>query len=312
MFACSPFGPAGEFAASRHGVLTRSQAASFGLSSTVVARLVRDGLVLEPAPGVLVAAGSPRTWEQRLYVATLASKGAGAAGFRSAAALHRLDGFCPGPVELVLPSARKIELPGLVMRRRDLEPTDLTIVGVIPTTTVARTLVDLSGIVRGPALTVALDSAWRQGVSLTWIAETAQRVASPGRPGPRRLLGLVERAMSHRSPTESALEVAVERALGNLPGLVRQHEVRRADGSFVARVDFAIPALKIAIEAHSRRHHFGVVGESSDADREAALQGDGWIVRFITAAQARDPGRLRFQIDALITSRRSTSASGPR
>ncbi|MFZ4811947.1 MAG: hypothetical protein ACOYL9_11435, partial [Ilumatobacteraceae bacterium] len=114
---------------------------------------------------------------------------------------------------------------------------------------------------------------------------------------------LVELAREHRGATDSALEVNVERALAGIPGLVRQHVVRRADGSFVARVDFAIPALKIAIEAHSRRHHFGVGAESADAAREAALQAEGWIVRFVTSAQTREPRTLRRSIEALVVAR---------
>lgn len=303
MFACSPFGPAGEFAASRHGALTRSQAASFGLSHKVIARLLRDGLIVEPVPGVLVAAGAPATWHQRLYVATLASSGAGVAGFRSAAALHHLDGFAPGPLELIVPTARRIAFPDLVVRRRSLDPSDITTVDVIRTTNIARTLVDLAGVVNEKALRIAFDAAWRSGASLTWIGSTAERLTSTGRSGPRAVLELVERARQHRTATDSALEVTVERALAGIPGLVRQHVVRRHDGSFVARVDFAIPALRIAIEAHSRRHHFGITTESADADRETALQAEGWIVRYVTAAQARDPHALRRSVEALVAAR---------
>jgi very-short-patch-repair endonuclease len=91
----------------------------------------------------------------------------------------------------------------------------------------------------------------------------------------------------------------VERALDGLPGLVRQHSVHGGDGRFIARVDFAIPHLKIAIEAHSRRFHFGNDMENSDATREATLQADGWIVRYVTHTQAANPAALRASVQAL-------------
>jgi hypothetical protein len=130
---------------------------------------------------------------------------------------------------------------------------------------------DLGSVDSETMLRQAFDWAWRRGVSLRWLAETARRLDTNRRPGPRRVLTLVDEASRVRRPTESALEVGVEQALGSIAGLVRQFVVRRRDGSFVARVDFAIPHLRIAIEAHSRRFHFGLDVEESDAAREASL-----------------------------------------
>ena len=119
-------------------------------------------------------------------------------------------------------------------------------------------------------------------------------------------------AERHERPTESALEVHVERTIAKLPGVVRQYDVTAADGRFVARVDFAVPALKIAIEAHSRRHHFGVAADAADADREAALHAEGWIVRFVTDAQRRRPGRLLESLMALVAARSAEIGGGGR
>jgi very-short-patch-repair endonuclease len=308
MVASRAFGPVGELAAARHGALTRSQAAHIGFSPKVITRLLRDQVLLEPVPGVLVVAGAPATWRQRLYVATLASRGAGCGGFASAAALGRLDGYPPGPLALIVPTSRHIALPDLVVRRRILRPDEIDEVDGIPCTNIARTLCDIASIDRPQRVRMAFDSAWRQGASLTWIERTASALLGPRTPGPRLVLALAEQARSQGRPTESVLEVAVERALGSLRGLVRQYEVRRADGSFVARVDFAIPALKIAIEAHSRRHHFGTAADVHDADREAALHAEGWIVRFVTDAQRRNPRLLRSSIEQLVRARHAQVA----
>lgn len=308
MVACSPFGPAGELAASCHGALTRSQAADHGLSATVVRRLLRNRVLTEPAPGVLVVVGSPPTWRQRMYVATLASNAAGAAGFRSAAALHRMDGYEPGPLELLVPGTRHVALAGLVMHRGPFDATDLIEIEGIRCTSIARTLCDLGAVDERARVKAALEWAWRTEVSLRWIRSTAVRLDLPQRPGPRPLLSLLDEAEAHSRPTESALEARLDDVLATEPGVVRQFVVTRADGSFVARVDFAIPALKIAIEAHSRRHHFGPGAEESDARREAELHADGWIVRFVTDAQRRHPEQVRDSLRRLVAARLRTAA----
>jgi hypothetical protein len=303
MTACRAFGPASEFAASRHGAFTRSQAATIGITHHVIRRLIRDGHLREPVPGVLVVAGAPATWHQRLEVATLASNAAGVAAARSAAGLFGMDEYGPGPLELLVPTARRIDLPSLVVRRGPMPASDLVVVDGIRATTVARTLCDLGNVDPIERVTAAFEWAWRNGVSLRWIEQTAEGLVAPNRPGPRMLLGLVARARHHRAPTGSTLEIEVERVVGTLPGVVRQHDVCRADGSFIGRVDFAIPPLKIAIEGHSRRFHFGVDREISDAEREAEMQAEGWIVRFITKAEACRPADLGASLRGLVAAR---------
>jgi hypothetical protein len=306
MVACSLFGPGGEFAASRHGALTRSQAATFGLTNKVIRRLLSNGVFDEPVPGVLVAVGSPASWHQQLYVATLASKAAGVASARSAAALHRAEGYSPGPLELLVSGHRHIDVPGLVMRQGPFHEEDLVEVDGIHCTGVARTLCDLASIDPAERVNLAFEWAWRTGSSLTWIEHTAARLDRSRRRGPRLVLALVEEARKHERPTASALEANVEAVITSLPGLVRQYSITDADGRFIARVDFAIPDLKIAIEAHSRERHFGVAASASDDDREIALQGEGWIVRFVTEAHRRRPDALRASLLALVAARVAT------
>jgi very-short-patch-repair endonuclease len=306
MVACAPWGAAGEFAASRHGALTRSQAADNGVSSKVVQRLLRDQVLTEPAPGVLVVVGSTPTWSQRLYVATLASRGSGVGGFRSAAALSGLDAYSPGPLELLLPSKRRIALPNVVHHYGPMgeeHANDFTTVDGIRCTGVARTLCDLGSVDPIDRVSTAFEWAWRNGYSLTWMRQTAQRLHRPGQRGTGMLLRLLDGTQSKTAPTESALETFLERAIDGIPGIVRQYSIFDHDGRFVARVDFAIPELRIAIEAHSRRFHFGPDRVESDAARETDLQSQGWIVRYVTKAQARDRRALRSSLMALARAR---------
>ena len=138
-----------------------------------------------------------------------------------------------------------------------------------------------------------------------WLRQTAERLHRPGQRGTGVLLSLLDEAANHAAPTESALETFVEHTLDGIPGLVRQHDIFDANGRFVARVDFAIPDLRIAIEAHSRKYHFGPDHEDADAAREASVQAEGWIVRYVTKHQAHNRSELRSSVLALIEVRRA-------
>lgn len=274
----------------------------------MVRRLLRDRVLTEPVPGVLVVVGSVATWSQQLYVATLASNETGFAGFRSSAALHRLDGYDRGPLDLLLPSKRRIVLPNLVCHYGPMGPEhslDFTEVDGIRCTGIARTLCDLGSVDSKARVAMAFESAWRNGHSLTWMRQTAERLHRPGQRGTGVLLGLLDGAERRPTPTESALEVIVEQALVGIPGIVRQFSIFDRRGRFVARADFAIPVLKIAIEAHSRRFHFGPERQDHDSTREALLQAEGWIVRYVSRAQARNRRALHGSLLALVNARRA-------
>lgn len=305
MTATRPFGPVGEFAASRHGVLSRSQAARLGYSPKVLRRFVAQGMLDEPVPGVYVVRGAPPTWRQRLLVATLGSNAATVAAGRASAALHRLDSFEPGPIELLAADHRRPPFSEAIVRCGPFHEDDLCEVDGIHCTTVERTLCDLAGVVSERRLRLAFDSAWRRGMSLDRLEAVATRLASPHRRGPGVVLALIGQARDAGSPTESPLEVELDGLIGDLPGLVRQLEIVRDDGSFVARPDFAFPDCKVAIEAHSRRFHFGLEATEDDADRELRLIEEGWIVRYITRRQMRRPHLVRASIERLVAARRA-------
>jgi len=304
MITSTPWGAVGEFAASRHGAFTRKQAATKDITCKVIARWKRDGFVTEPHPGVLVIAGSPNTWRQRLKVATLASNEAGVAGFLASAALHGADGFGPGPLQLLVPNWRRGFAADVVQHIGPFQLADITDVDGIRTTGIARTLCDIAGVCTPEATRIAFEWAWRSGHSLTWIRQTADRLDHPGRKGPRAILRLLDDAAAISRPTESALEARLELALGDLPGLVRQYEVRDENGLFIARTDFAIPDVKLAIEAHSRRYHFGQSAQDSDELRELAMQSVGWKVMYFGAKRLSGSGSPRADVLTVANRRR--------
>ncbi len=90
------------------------------------------------------------------------------------------------------------------------------------------------------------------------------------------------------SPPETRLRLLMHR--GGLPPPSAQYRVFDAEG-FVARVDFAFPELKLAIEYDGAWH--GQPGQlARDRRRLNRLAAAGWRVFFVTAADMHAPAEL--------------------
>jgi len=284
-----------ELAAAQHGVVTRAQAATHHLDARRIATMLRQGLLHEPRPGVLVVRGSPHTWQQELTVATLAFRAA--AAHRSAARLHRLEPFVDSDaIEVLVAQGRQRHDVAVAVRRaRELDPGDVVVVDGIRTTSIARTLCDLGAVASDDAVEQALDDALRRGTSLRWITETHQRLARPG-PSGSGALGRVL-ALPDRQGTvpDSWRERVTERLLRHpeLAGLVRQHRVQLGPGGRVARLDLALVDARLGLEFHSDQWHFGPRAGRSDRRRDVALARLGWEVMYLDSSDHRSPAGAR-------------------
>jgi hypothetical protein len=272
-------------------VLTRRQAAHLGIHRNQLGRLLAAGVLSEPVPGVLVMAAVAPSWEQRLTVAHCAGGDHAMASHRSAARLHRLDGFREMNV-IELTATRRLKVDSAVCHiTTALDPSDLMVIDGIRCTGLARTLTDLGAVVPVDLVERALDDARRRDVSLRWISETARRLLAPGRGGPSTLLGLLDGIDGATTLRGSWFEKVVELMLVDprIPELVRQFEVRNPDGHLVARPDLAVPDIRLAIEAHSREFHFGRAAECRDEDRDHALASVGWDTLYLGHRSTRRP-----------------------
>jgi very-short-patch-repair endonuclease len=101
------------------------------------------------------------------------------------------------------------------------------------------------------------------------------------------------------SPRETRLRLLLHRSA--LPSPVPQHTVRNGR-RFVARVDFAWPELRLALEYDGVWH--GEPGQfGRDRHRLNQLTDVGWMVIFVTAADLRRPDRLLARIERALASR---------
>jgi very-short-patch-repair endonuclease len=266
----------------QHGVVTREQLRQAGLSDKQIHRRCVNGDFARVHPGTFVACASAPTWESCLTAAVLSIEGA-AAGMRSAARLHRLDGFTSGAVE-VIKFGQGVRRDGVIIHRTDHLPrSHRTTVRGIATTTVARTLLDLGAVVSRDALELGVESAIRMGLaSHAHLERQLDRSRGHGRRD-RSVLQHVLNLRKGLKPTESVFETKLFQVLrrGGLPLPQRQIPVYE-DGVFLARPDFLYPETRVAIEAVSRKHHLAPAYEVRDVDRRRRLIGAGYTVIEVT------------------------------
>jgi len=302
-----------ELAASQHGAFTRRQAAANGFSRSRVATAVRNGWLVERPPGMLAVAGHPDTWDQRLTLATLAGGGHGVASHRSAARLHGLDGFDRDThVEVTVANCHRLRLPddiGATIHHVDrLEPDlDVVVLRGIPATGLARTLADLGSVCSAADGRRALTDARRRGSSIPWIRQTALRCHRRGQAGTGRLLRLLDAIPHEGGVPESWFEELLAECLADpeIPPVVAQYRILDRRGAFVARVDLAIPSVRLGIEAHSRRFHFGPDAGPLDEQRDLAAAAVGWELLYLGWHAAKRPTEVRAIIRRVVEARKS-------
>jgi very-short-patch-repair endonuclease len=275
----------------------------FGISDDAVRRATRAGKLVVVHPGVLRFGAAPESWLQAVTAASLWGGNGTWISHRAAGAIWALEGVPPGWVELT--TVRNLRTParGVVVHRvKHMPPCDVTTRGIVPLTNVARTLIDLCGVVSADGVEAALDHSLRSG--LTSLARLTQRLGElggKGRPGSGIIRQLLAERRGH-APTESIVEArlsSVLRAAG-LPTPTRQLVIGDED-RFVARVDFAYPEARVIIEVDGYRYHSGRSAWQRDIERNNALLGLGWSVLHVTWEQIhRRPERVVSQLRALL------------
>ncbi|MEZ5218851.1 MAG: hypothetical protein R2715_20230 [Ilumatobacteraceae bacterium] len=97
------------------------------------------------------------------------------------------------------------------------------------------------------------------------------------------------------------------------PGeLVEEFELHDAGGRFVARFDAALPAVKVALEAHSRAHHLGARLETHDETREAAVTELGWLIEYVSWRQVTQrPDEFHAHLRRVVAQRREQLGLDP-
>lgn len=265
-------------AATQFGLLTRQQALDAGFSRAAIQRRLSHGRWLRIEHGVYVVHGAPISWNVKVLAACLST--GGIASHRTAAVLHGVAGFRPGRPEITIPRrTRGMSVQARVHQSRDLHLTTPTWRDGIPVTDTARLAVDLGSVVPFERYELAMDDMIGAKL-LTWdqALDSVIRHGKRGRNGVGSLRALLRERYGDEV-SESALERAFERMLRHtgLAAPMPQYNISDELG-FIARVDFAYPEQRIAIELDSKKHHLHARAFEDDPRKRNRLKLAGWLV----------------------------------
>jgi very-short-patch-repair endonuclease len=279
-----------------HGVVTRQELLADGLGRGAIAHRLRNGRLFPKYDGVY-AVGRPDLTvlgERRAIV--LACGDGAVLSHRSAGAAWGLRAGGGTTWEVIVPSDRRPDAP-VHTYRHHLTADAVTDLDGIPTTTVARTLLDLAAVIAPHQLRRAVEqSVQLELFDLTAIADVLD--AHPRRPGRRHLLALVEDLQDHgvtrtRSDVEAAflqlcLDHHLPRPQVNHYDNGRERDFRWADHRLVVEVDgWAYHRSREAFNTDRRR------------DREALA--DGYrVARFTATEVLRTPAAVAAELRGLL------------
>jgi hypothetical protein len=296
--------------ARQHWLVSDADVRSIGGSASAIARRLGSGRWDLADQRVYRLVGPIPTWRTSLLAPILSGGPGAVASHFAAAVLHGLPGYREGTPELTIPRGRERRRPHLLVHTStDLDRCRIVPIDGIPVTDVERTLLDIGRRVGDERLTRSIEAARRAGQT-TWadLISTLVAHARRGRPGIARLRRVIAKNAHRDEITDSDLELMVLALLveHGLPQPVLHHRVLDGD-RFVAEVDLAYPAARIAIEVDGRVHLESDVRER-DLPRQNDLVLSGWIVLRFTWARLRDrPESIVAEVNAALRARTTAS-----
>ena len=268
----------------QHGVCTRRQLRGIGISARSIHRRVTAGVWRDHPGGVLALGTHETTWEQGLVGALLAAgadEDRAVASHLSAGYLHGLlDVAAPRRLDITVPRDRRPRCPSArVHRVRSLPDEQQVLLGGMPSTSLARTLLDLAATLPPRHLEPILWDACRGRptlpVDLARLLDRWRHLR-----GRTALTALLADLHPQTAEAESPLEVYGLLALRDplVPEPVLQYRVRDLRGRVVRRVDAAWPAVRVAVEFDGAAYHRSPDQIARDEQQRAKLRELGWIV----------------------------------
>lgn len=236
-------------------------------------------------PGVWTPRGQAPSLQDRIAAAWLWSERQGIACGLAASAMHGARWVADDiPIEVNI--ARHKSPPGVVVGRDTLLPGEVTTVGGIAVTTVARTAFDLAR--RGPR-GVAVERLDALARATRFAPEHVLAVfdAHPGLRGRRRVPGLLRFVdAGAQSPKETWLRLVLIEA--GFPCPQTQIPVPAPDGYPRYFLDMGWPEYMVAVEYDGEQHRTDPVQYRNDVLRSEYIDGLGWRRIRVLAGHRRD------------------------
>lgn len=146
----------------QHGIVAVRQLLAAGLSRRAIARRVGDGRLHRVHTGVLSVGGPPRTAAARRMAAVLAVGPGSLVSHRSAAAAWGIRDTSRAALDVVVAARSRRQRPGISVHiSSTLHPEDRELADGVPTTSLARTFLDLAEVVHADGLRRAYEKGER-------------------------------------------------------------------------------------------------------------------------------------------------------
>lgn len=259
-------------------MVARRQLIATGLSERLIDARAAGGDLLRLHRGVY-AVGHQRLRREGTWLAAVLAVPGAVLSHRDAAGLHGLRPANHASVSVTTTGRPRAHAGIQVHRTRVLDADDITTVSGIPVTTVARTLVDLAGVIPADHLAKAFREADNQR-TLDLRALEAILQQTRGRRGPGHAAlkhALAEQASLATTLTRSSLEVSFQR-------LIRQQRLPKPQTNVQLHgyeVDALWPTAKLVVELDGWRHHNSRWSFQQDRERDVRLQLAGYrVLRF--------------------------------
>lgn len=310
-------------AAGQHGVFAGSQIA--GMTKDLAQSRVRHGRWRRQRTGIYTIAGSPKTWEQNLWIELLAAGPGSVVGRRSAARIDHLTSRFGPVIDIVQPEASVPRgKPRTSRRTSQLLQRHVTVIDGFPITTIERTLFDLAGLTsqqrrrRGWIYVTEArverlvdDVLVRNRTTVAKLTRVFIDLAGRGRPGTALMRRLLDARPDSYVPTASELEdlfvAFVERF--DLPRPKRRVDVGSSDEK-IGEVDFLFERSKLVVELDGRVFHAQRMVQRNDRRRDLKLLRAGWRFLRLSWLDLRDdPDEIAELLRDVVTS--SESLVGP-
>jgi very-short-patch-repair endonuclease len=282
----------------QHGIVSLAQLLALGLTRRAIAGRSRPGRLIPLHRGVYAVGHTALTARSRDMAAVLACGPGALLSHRSAAHSWELLPSSSARIEVTARRGCKPK-PGIVIHRsRLIHPDDRAFVGGIPTTSVARTLVDLADVVGDRRLGDAVNEAEvRRLFDLGSVEATLARL--PGRRGAHRL----RRVLAAYSPDPSFTRSRAERLFLRL---CAHHALPRPSTCLSLaghEVDAYWPDARLAIEFDSQAFHRTTRAFHEDRRRDRRLATLGIQVSRVTWPDLQEPARLAAELRAIRSER---------
>jgi hypothetical protein len=285
-------------AASQAGAFARWQVVETGGDDRLIARRCGSGSWVRVRPGVYVVPGVPAIPTSSLWVAWLEVGPDAVRSHECAAERWALHPVAPDRLVFTTHHGDHHRIPGVTVHQlRDLLPHHTTVLDGLPTTTAARTVVDLAAVLGFERLRRVVENGVNDRVTTDdAVGATLHDIARRGKWGAKKL----QRVLAARSPGDPMPDSVLERLLldavqlAGLPEPLPQfpHPGRHPG---TGRVDFAYPRAKVILEADGRRWHQRIADLQRDRARDNEAARAGWLtMRFMheeLRSDAVDVGR---------------------